>query len=65
MYGSTRDTKKASYYQWTSLTFIVPKSSGTVHMILDFRKLNTNFIQKLYPIPKNLLLCRNWKDLGM
>ena len=33
-------------------TFIVPKPNGTVRMVSDFRKLNTNLVQKPYPIPK-------------
>ena len=44
--------KKASCSAWASPTFIIPKPNGTVHMVLDFRKLNANLVQRTYPIPE-------------
>ena len=44
--------EKASCSAWASPTFIIPKPNGTVRMVSDFRKLNTNLVRKPYPIPK-------------
>ena len=44
--------EKASGNAWANPTFIIPKSNGIVHMVSDFRKLNSNLVQKPYHIPK-------------
>ena len=44
--------EKASCSAWVSPTFDIPKLSDTVRMISDLRKVNTDLVRKLYPIPK-------------
>ena len=44
--------KKDNTSKWASPTFIIPKPNGTVRMVSDFRKVNTNLVRKPYPIPK-------------
>ena len=52
------DYAKWDYYnklnqsEWAETTFIVSKKDKTVYFILDFRELNKQIKQRLYPIPK-------------
>jgi hypothetical protein len=44
--------KRCSVYEWSTPTFIIPKTNRIVRFISDFRKLNAQLKRKPYPIPK-------------
>ena len=41
--------------EWSSPSFIIPKTDESVRFLSDFRKLNAKIIRKPYPIPKILV----------
>ena len=49
--------KHANDSKWAAPTFVVPKKTGDVCMLTDFRELNKVMKWKPYPLPKisNLL----------
>ena len=39
---------------WAAPSFIVPKKTGNIHVVTDFRELNKWIMRKPYPLPKIL-----------
>ena len=48
--------------EWTSPSFLIPKSDQTVCVISDFREVNKRLLRKPFPIPKSAQSCKSWKD---
>ena len=38
--------------QWAAATFVIPKKTGDVRVVTDFRKLNIVLKRKPFPLPK-------------
>ena len=50
---------------WAAPSFIVPKKTGDVCVVTDFRELNKWIVRKPYPTPKILDILQKWKDSNM
>ena len=50
---------------WAAPLFIVPKKTGDVRVVTDFRELNKWIVRKPYPLPKLLISFKKWRDLNM
>ena len=44
--------KRQPESEWASPTFIIPKKSGSVRFISDFREVNKRLVRTPYPLPK-------------
>jgi transposase InsO family protein len=44
--------EKCNHSEHAAPTFIIPKKSGTVRVVSDFRRLNANIRRKPFPIPR-------------
>ena len=38
--------------QWCAGMVVVPKKSGSVHICVDFRRLNESVLRETHPLPK-------------
>jgi hypothetical protein len=59
--GVLRECSIKDNSEWGAPTFIIPKKTGDVRVVTDFRELNKMLKQKPYPIPNipNLLQSLN------
>ena len=44
--------EKTNDSEWAAPTFVIPKKTGDVRILTDFRKLNAQIIRKPCPLPK-------------